>query len=136
MESRGLTKDQIERARETEDVLQFIMRGVISDPAFTGDYDVYLYDKHQADALAEYIKDNQIGDVELIPVVEAGIMEVERESRRQFVEEDQRSMKQRDEKRRVKNTAPTRQARPRKKQKIGAGLYRGRGRPRKAADIP
>jgi hypothetical protein len=130
----GLAKDQIERARETEDVLQFIMRGAVRDPPFSGDYDVYLYDQHQADALAEYIRENEIGDVELIPVDEAGIMEVEREVRGQFVEEDQRSKKQRANERRVKNTESRRLKRDQEKQqKIVDGSYRERGRPRKTA---
>ncbi len=56
-------------------------------------------------------------------------MEVERESRRQFVEEDQRNKKQRAEERRVNNTARRRLKRGQeKKQKIDAGSYRGQGR--------
>ena len=61
-------------------------------------------------------------------------MEVERESRGQFVEEDQRSKKQRADERRVKNTESRRLKRDQEKQqKIGDGSYRERGRPRKTA---
>lgn len=99
----GLTKEQIERAREIEDVGQFIMRGAVRDPAFSGDYDIYLYDQHQADALAEYLEENGLGDAELIPLEEAGIMDVERERKRRTAKKvDGRSKKQRAEQRRPK----------------------------------
>ncbi|WP_206749931.1 hypothetical protein, partial [Salmonella enterica] len=39
----GITDAQIERAREEEDVLQFVMRGAIRKRDFGGDYDIYLY---------------------------------------------------------------------------------------------
>lgn len=129
----GLTADQIERAREIEDIGQFIMRGAVRDPAFSGDYDIWLYDKHQADALADYLNQNGLGDVELVAVEEAGIMDVERErKRRTTVQADERSKKQRADERRAKNTARRRNKREQdRNQKISDGSYRGRGRPRR-----
>lgn len=128
----GLTKEQIERARETEDIIQFVMRGAVRDPSYSGTYDVYLYDQHQAQALADYIEANQIGDVELIPVDEAGIVDVERESRAQIADVDPRSKKQRADERRVKNTESRRAKRQQDRQaKMESGEYRRPGRPRK-----
>lgn len=48
----GLTKDDIKRQRETEDVWQFAWRGAIRNPDFGGRYVVYLYDHEQATTLA------------------------------------------------------------------------------------
>jgi hypothetical protein len=79
----GISTDQIERAREIEDLVQFTFRGALRDPqAQGGVFDVYLYDGYQATQLATYIHDNNLGIAELVPVVEAGIMDVARETKR------------------------------------------------------
>lgn len=79
----GIATDQIERAREIEDLVQFTFRGALRDPkAQGGVFDVYLYDGYQAAQLAAYIRGHDLGTVELVPVAEAGIMNVVREAKR------------------------------------------------------
>ncbi|MBA5775989.1 hypothetical protein H2509_02565 [Stappia sp. F7233] len=51
----GLSRNDIQRARETEDIAQFVLRGAIRDPAYHGDYDIYLYDRGQAEDLKAYL---------------------------------------------------------------------------------
>jgi len=70
----GITDAQIERAREEEDVLQFVMRGAIRDRDFGGDYDIYLYTKKQADDLAAKLNASKVGMVVTIPITAAGIL--------------------------------------------------------------
>ena len=79
----GFTADEIKRARETEDVIQFAMRGAVRDPTFTGTYTVYLYDRAQADALGDYLRANGVTDDVLIEgVEEAGILDAQRPASR------------------------------------------------------
>jgi hypothetical protein len=44
----GLTEDQIRRAREDEDILQFVMRGALRKTDFEGVFHAYLYTEEQA----------------------------------------------------------------------------------------
>ncbi len=74
----GLDRDAIRRAREFEDIRQFVMRGAIRRPDYAGAYDIYLYDLAQAQDLEAYLRGIGIADLELVPVVEAGIMDVVR----------------------------------------------------------
>ena len=79
----GFTADEIKRARETEDVIQFVMRGAVRDPTFTGTYTVYLYDRVQADALDDYLRANGVtDDVRIEGVEEAGILDAQRPASR------------------------------------------------------
>jgi hypothetical protein len=79
----GFTADEIKRARETEDVVQFAMRGAVRDPTFTGTYIVYLYDRAQADALGDYLRANGVtDDVRIEGVEEAGILDAQRPASR------------------------------------------------------
>jgi hypothetical protein len=96
---------QIERAREIEDIIQFVFRGDLRNPDSTTDYIVYLYDRHQTEALGRYITEQGLGTVELVPVVEAGLLDVRRPARGRpaSVSVDQRSQEDRREKRRAKN---------------------------------
>jgi hypothetical protein len=128
----GLTREDVERAREIEDIIQFVLRGALRKPDFDGEYRVYLYDLHQAEALAAYLEQEGIALVELVPVDEAGIMDVEREKRgRKRVELDESSKKERDQRRleadRIRKER-TRQAD--REEKRNAGTLRGRGRPK------
>ena len=50
-----ITPDQIERAREMEDIWQFIWRGALRKPDFAGEYVIWLHDRAQAMALAEQL---------------------------------------------------------------------------------
>jgi hypothetical protein len=70
----GLTDNEIKRIRETEDIWQFVWRGIIRNIDFVGTYTVYLYDHEQAQTLAAML--GRIGistDVELIPTAAAGV---------------------------------------------------------------
>jgi hypothetical protein len=58
----GLSKQDIERAREQEDIWQFVMRGAVRNADFAGVYTVYLYDVWQADTLADMLRDAGITD--------------------------------------------------------------------------
>jgi len=71
-----LTDDDIRVAREDEDVLQFVMRGAIRKPDFGGTYDIYLYAEEQAERLADKLIASKVGRVELVPVIDAGIMDM------------------------------------------------------------
>lgn len=70
----GITDAQIERAREEEDILQFVMRGAVRNADFDGDYDIYLYSKGQADDLAAKLDASKVGVVTVIPATAAGIL--------------------------------------------------------------
>ena len=77
----GWGKGVIERARECEDILQFVQRGIIRCAEFGGVYHIYLYDKWQADWLGDYFVTNGIAAVELVAEHEPGLMEVKRPQR-------------------------------------------------------
>ena len=75
----GLDRDTIRRTREFEDVRQFVMRGIIRRPDHDGYYHIYVYDVAQAEDLKRYLGESGITDrVKLVPVHEAGIMDVVR----------------------------------------------------------
>lgn len=70
----GLTDDEIKRIRETEDIWQFIWRGVIRNIDFDGTYTVYLYDREQARTLAAMLARVGISsELELIQTAAAGV---------------------------------------------------------------
>lgn len=72
----GITDADILRAREEEDILQFVMRGAIRRCDFDGDYDIYLYSKRQAELVAQKLEASGIGkSVDLVPEPGAGIMD-------------------------------------------------------------
>lgn len=70
----ALSDADILAAREDEDIHQFVMRGALRDPTFSGHYSVYLYSKRQAETLAMTLTSNGY-DVAVCGVPEAGIME-------------------------------------------------------------
>ena len=76
----GLDKAHIERAREDELIRQFVMRGAIRNPVFNGAYDIYVYEKVQAERLKGHFEDLLFNSIELAPVTEAGLMTVRRKS--------------------------------------------------------
>ena len=76
-----LKPKDIERAREIEDIIQFVCRGDLRNPNATGDYHVYLYDLYQAQALADYLTEHEFGTVELVPIEEAGLLDMHRPGR-------------------------------------------------------
>ena len=133
----GLTRDEVERAREQEDIWQFVMRGAIRMAEFDGVYTVYLYDLWQAETLARMLREEGITDeVTLEPLIEAGIMDVERSkpgpkpcakaaaSAKSF---EEREAERRDADRQRKQ----RQRQKERAEKAADGTLRGRGRPTK-----
>ena len=78
MEVFSLGKDDVERAREQEDIIQFALRGALRRAGFDGIYSVYLYSLDQAEMLATYLAEEGLASVQLAPVEEAGIMDVAR----------------------------------------------------------
>ncbi len=74
-----LTRADVQRAREEEDILQFVMRGAVRKPNFGGDYDIYVYSRLQAERVAEKLTASGVGTVELIALNDAGIMDFTRE---------------------------------------------------------
>ena len=71
-----LSDDDILTAREDEDIYQFVFRGALRHRDYAGVYDIYLYSLAQAERLRERMNGSGLGDVELVPVTGAGIMEV------------------------------------------------------------
>lgn len=75
----GITPDDIRIAREDEDIIQFISRGALRNPSYNGDYEIYLYSKHQADRLAAYLEGSGLStNVHIVPIEAAGILDVRR----------------------------------------------------------
>lgn len=136
----GLNQEEIERAREIEDVLQFAFRGDLRNPNSTGDYYVYLYDRYQAEALAAYLTEHGLATVELVPVEDAGLIDTHRPGRGRppSEPEDPRSLEERQKAKRADDAE--RQRRKRSKDKAEEerqGIYRNKpGRPTKAPQEP
>lgn len=133
----GLDNEAIRSAREEEDVFQFVLRGAIRDPSYGGTYRVYLHDWHQAEALSRRLRANGItNNIEIVPVVEAGILDVQRPASKH---EGGTGLKMcpealGDRVARKKAEERARGGRRRvaeREEKIAAGTYRRRGRPRK-----
>ena len=57
MEAFGITREQIEKAREREDIWQFVWRGALRRRDFMGEYVIRLYDCAQAEALEEQLRE-------------------------------------------------------------------------------
>ncbi|WP_152980343.1 hypothetical protein [Tsuneonella troitsensis] len=65
-------------AREGEDLVQFAMRGAIRNADYEGCYDVYVYSREQAEFLRASLLGSGFTKVDVNPLDEAGLMEVER----------------------------------------------------------
>ena len=133
----GLSKEDIERAREIEDLIQFVMRGSIRNPQFLGEYTIYVYDQHQADMLAEYLVKNRIAAAKTEPVDEAGIMDIVRpQAGRKSKQSNSTSAAISAEKRREQDALRKKRKRQSARQtKIASGTYVPRGRPTKASSL-
>jgi hypothetical protein len=130
-----LSREDIERARQTEDIEQFIMRGAIRCPDFGGEYDIYLYDRWQAESVTQFLQRHGIADVELIGHDEVGIMDEERpkpgrkpsSSNPEVLKLKADQLRENDRLRKARDRAEE------KKAKAAAGTLRGPGRPRRKA---
>lgn len=131
----GFTTEEIERSRETEDLIQFVLRGAIRDPSFAGTYTVYVYDFAQAEVVRDYLVGSGLtSTVTLEGVAEAGIMDEQRPTSRgvRSSEVDERTHEDREQERRSKDAERKRLMRADERQKrVDEGTYRERGRPRK-----
>lgn len=126
----GLDRDAVRRAREFEDIRQFALRGALRRPDYAGTYDIYLYDLAQAQDLEAYLRGIGIADLELVPVVEAGIMDVVRPG---SVAVAQKAPLSREE-RQKRNTASQKEKRAKvRAEEKAKGIERKRGRPRNAS---
>ena len=73
-----LSADEVNAAREGEDLIQFVMRGAIRNADFGGQYDIYVYSLDQAEHLRDALLHCGFTNVELTAIPEAGIMDVTR----------------------------------------------------------
>ena len=134
----GLSREEVERAREQEDIWQFVTRGAIRQAEFDGLYTVYLYDHWQAEMLAQMLRDaGMAGDVQIEPVVEAGVLDVERPrpgpKPGAKAEKSEKSFEDQQAERREADRRRKQQQRERERAtKAAEGSLRSRGRPRKA----
>ena len=78
LSSLGIDRSDVQAAREDEDNYQFVMRGAIRNGDYDGRYDVYIYDRAQAERLQVRLIEQGFVDVALVPIHEAGIMDVVR----------------------------------------------------------
>ncbi|MHB2208021.1 DEAD/DEAH box helicase family protein [Methylobacterium sp. CM6257] len=130
-----LDRDDIRTAREGEDVFQFVCRGAIRDPGYSGRYDVYVYDLGQAEHLRARLLDSGYEDVILVAVPEAGIMEINRPQKVRRVEKSvsnctvETATERRERERIVELERGRRRRAQAKAIKITEGVYRSRGRP-------
>ena len=131
-----LDPSQILQAREHEDIIQFVMRGAPRNPNYEGPYDVYLYSQDQAEMLMCYLTEHGIAAaVELVPVLEAGIMDVQNpvSDRLQDGAVDPLGHQERiDQRRRADALRQKRRRAVKVAQKKAEGTHRRAGRPRKA----
>ena len=131
-----LKPEDIERAREIEDIIQFVCRGSLRNPDSDEDYHVYVYDLNQAQALADYLTEHEFGTVELVPIAEAGLLDMRRPGRGRppSEPEDARSREDRLEQERASAAERQRCRRKRNnKAMLKAGTYRP---PRSSAEEP
>jgi hypothetical protein len=136
LETLGLVRDDIRRAREDEDLIQFVFRGALRNGDFSGTYEIHLYSEDQAERLRDYFVSNKItDDMRLVGVDGAGIMDVARPEPKTVRQEvDPLTVRQREETRKVKARERMRKNRDqRKAEKDANGTARGPGRPPKGA---
>jgi hypothetical protein len=127
----GISSQEFERARQSEDCVQFVFRSALRDPKFAGKVRVYLYDLDTAEMLASYIRERDLADVVLVPIDEPGIMDIARpkpgpEPEDPAIVAERRRKEDRDRKQRLRDRMADMRA--------AAGLPpKKRGRPRRVA---
>ena len=71
----GLSKQDIENAREGEAINQFVMRGAVRNLDYSGPYDIYLYSETQAERLRDHLSSIGFTTVDLVAFDEFCIMD-------------------------------------------------------------
>lgn len=132
-----ISDDVICENREDEDIYQFATRGIIREHDYAGPYDVYVYNRSQADRLRARLMRAGYTDVVTVSVPEAGILDIERPTlqRGGAVDVDIETATERDARKREKEAARGQRRRAASKaKKIAEGCYvppgrqsRGRG---------
>lgn len=125
--------EQIELAREAEDIRQFVFRGAIRMADFTGRYRIYLYEKHQAEVLRDYIEQQGFA-VDLVPCVEAGLIGIEREKKRAPGTDERSQSEKKADRQKKDRERKERQRATDKAAKKANGTYVGPGCPKQRVD--
>ncbi len=128
----GLRREDIQAAREDEDVFQFVCRGAIRDPSYSGHYDVYVYDQGQAERLQARLSASGYTDVSTTAVTEAGILNVDRPrsalTKKPTATPTMETAAERGSRRKAQDAERKRASRQADRHtKIANGTYRGRG---------
>lgn len=131
----GLNREDIQTAREDEDVYQFVCRGAIRDPGYSGDYAVYLYDHGQAERLRNRLIGAGYTVVSTEPVTEAGILDVVRplhsRDKKLISATANETAAERDARLKAQDAKRKRDSRGALKEiNIANGTYKGKGRPK------
>jgi hypothetical protein len=130
----GLTPQDVTGSREYEDLKQFVMRTSLRVPDDTRPVEINLYDLQQAEEVKRYLETNYPFSVKLV-YQDIGINHISQpkpgpkpvvrteEEQAAYLAKVRQSEAERARARRDEEKA----------EKIAAGIYRGRGRPRKAS---
>lgn len=127
----GITPEWVQRAREFEDLIQFVLRTALRDPDYEGMVTVNVYDQTQADFLAAYLA-KVFGFTVTTEYVDIGIGDVVKPSR------GRGPVHATDAERRAHRQAANREAQQKRraaarKEAEVTGTRRPRGRPKKTA---
>lgn len=126
----GIDAEEVRRSREFEAVLQFLSRSAVRRPDFTGTACWNVYDGEQARFLKAFVEEHGLAEA-VLEHVDVGIGGIVRPRKHRKLTGEAAAA--RDAKRRKNNTERVRAHREKKKaEKVAAGTYRGRGRPKRA----
>lgn len=132
----GLMNAEINRAKETEDIGQFCLRGAPRCPEWSGEYVVNLYSLDQAEDLRAFLLEQRLADYVELEHVRLGLGVIVRAGRgwHRKIEETPETAAAKAERQKKTDAERKRLARQAAKDTaIANGTYRSRGRPKKAA---
>lgn len=132
----SIDRDVLCTTREDEDIYQMVTRGAIRDANYDGPYEIYVYDRGQAERLRTRLIGGGYTDVVTSPVPEAGILDVERPAPRVAAEAeiDPDAAARKLEEMRAQEAERGRRRRAEKRAvKIADGTCRGPGKPRRSS---
>jgi hypothetical protein len=129
------TPEQVERARERETILQFVLRTSLRMPESTAPVTLNLYDAGQAHFVGDILTRHYNAEVEYELVEEAGIADIPQpKAGRKPVQVSPAQQAQQAAERRLTDRDRKQEKRKQEKEaKIAAGTYRGPGKPKKKA---